>query len=37
MTAQEAIRILMLSPFYLRLNTAARKALLDEFQRNYGR
>lgn len=35
MTIQEAIRILMLSPFYLRLDTAARKALILEFQRSY--
>lgn len=35
MTIQEAIRILMLSPMYLRLDTAARKALISEFQRIY--
>ena len=33
MTAREAIKVLMLSPFYFRLDTAARKALIAEFRR----
>lgn len=37
MTTQEAIRILMLSPIYLRLDTAARKALIAEFRQSYCR
>lgn len=35
MTLQEAIRILMLSPLYFRLDTVARRALIVEFRRNY--
>ncbi len=31
MTAQEAIRILMQSPFYFRLDVAARRTLIREF------
>lgn len=31
MTAQEAIRVLMLSPYYFRLDLASRKILLQEF------
>ncbi|ADH85491.1 hypothetical protein [Desulfurivibrio alkaliphilus] len=35
MTIKESIRILSLSPFYYRLNTAARKALINEFRQVY--
>lgn len=36
MTVREAIRILMLSPFYFRLDTTARKALVEDFKRTHG-
>ncbi|MGD9949463.1 MAG: hypothetical protein AB7U29_13450 [Desulfobulbus sp.] len=35
MTPRQAIRILMLSPCYWRLNLPARKQLIDEFRRNF--
>lgn len=35
MTPQEAIQALMLSPFYFRLDPAARKVLLKEFLARY--
>ncbi|ADH86208.1 hypothetical protein DaAHT2_1513 [Desulfurivibrio alkaliphilus AHT 2] len=34
MTTREAIKILMLSPFYFRLDSAARKLLIAEFRRS---
>jgi len=37
MTVQEAIRILMLSPLYFRMDTAARQALILEFRRLHAR
>ena len=33
MTLREAVKILMLSPFYFKLDLADRKALLKEFRR----
>ena len=36
MNKRNALSILMLSPFYFKMSVAQRKALLDEFCKNYG-
>ena len=35
MTMQEAVKILMMSPFYFQMNTIARKNLVKEFCNRY--